>query len=167
MAEQEEVYSSKIKYDGVFSFKDLYKFCYDWLDQEVGLSVAEGKYAEKVSGTSKNIDVEWEGSKKISDYFQFKAKVKFKILALSKVEMNQGGAKISTNKGSVEIGCKGMLVRDYDGKFETTAFKKFMRSVYEKWIIPSRVDQFQDKIIGNCDEFLSQSKAYLDLEGKR
>jgi hypothetical protein len=167
MAEQEEVYSSKIKYDGVFSFKDLYKFCYDWLDQEVGLSVAEGKYAEKVSGTSKNIDVEWEGSKKISDYFQFKAKVKFKILALSKVEMNQGGAKISTNKGSVEIGCKGMLVRDYDGKFETSPGKKVWRAIYEKFVIPNRIKALEDMIAGKLDEFLGQAKAYLDIEGKK
>ena len=42
-----------------------------------------------------------------------------------------------------------------------------MRGVYEKWVIPSRIEQFEEKLISDCDEFLSQAKAYLDLEGKR
>ena len=62
---------------------------------------------------------------------------------------------------------EGVLVRDYNGKFETTAFKKFLRSIYEKWVIASSIEHYEDKIIGACDEFLSQTKAYLDLEGKR
>jgi len=62
---------------------------------------------------------------------------------------------------------KGIISKDYDGKFETTAFKKFLRSIYEKWVILSRIEEFEGKIIKDSDEFLSQAKAYLDLEGKR
>ena len=71
------------------------------------------------------------------------------------------------NNGSVEIKIKGTLIRDYEGKFETTSTKKFMRSIYEKWVIPSRLNEFEEKIIGDSDEFLSQAKAFLDLEGKK
>jgi hypothetical protein len=167
MAEKDTVFSSSIKYNGIFSFKDFYKFCYDWITDEMDLKISEDKYEEKLAGETKEILVDWTCSKKLTDYFKFEAKVSFVARPLQNVQITEGGAKISTNKGGIKVSIKGVLVRDYDGKFETTAFKKFMRSVYEKWIIPSRVDQFQDKIIGNCDEFLSQSKAYLDLEGKR
>lgn len=167
MAEKDDVFSSKIKYDGIFSFKDFYKFCYDWLSEETGLSLSETKYVEKVKGDSKDIDIEWKGSLKFTDYFKFDSKIEFKIIGLKKVEVNQGGAKVSTNSGSVEIKMKGTIVKDYDGKFESTPVKKVWRGIYEKWIIPSRVKQFEDKIIGACDEFLSQAKAYLDLEGKK
>ncbi len=167
MAEKDTIFSSKIKYGGIFSFSDFYKFCYDWLSEETGLGISEDKYAEKLEGDSKNIDVEWSGSRKITDYFKFEAKIKFKTIALTNVELTQDGAKIKTNKGGIEVSIKGVLVRDYEGKFETTAFKKFLRSVYEKWIITSRIEEMEDKIISGCDEFLSQAKAYLDLEGKR
>ena len=33
------------------------------------------------------------------------------------------------------------------------------------WI--SNKDPAKEKLIGDCDEFLSQAKAYLDLEGKK
>ncbi len=167
MAEKETIFSSKIKYDGILSFTDFYKFCYNWLTEETGLIVAEEKYAEKLSGESKNIDVVWAGKRKLTDYFQFEAKITFKVLALTQIEINKDGKKIKTNKGNVEVGIKGVLVRDWQGKFEKDAFRKFLRSIYEKWIIQSRVEQFEGKIVGDCDEFLSQAKAWLDLEGKR
>jgi len=167
MAEKEEVFSSSIKYSGIFSFKDFYKFCYEWLKEETKVSLTEDKYEEKITGDKKNIEVEWSGKKKMTDYFRFDAGIKFSIKELTNVEIIQNNAKIQTNKGDIKITCKGILVRDYEGKFEVGAFQKFLRSIYEKWIIPSRINQYEDKIISACDGFLSQAKAYLDLEGKR
>lgn len=167
MAEKEQVFSSKMKYKGVFNYKDFYKFCYDWLTEETELDIAETKYSEKISGNTKEVDIEWKGTNKINDYFRFDVKVTFKILGLEEVEVMQDGEKRKTNKGQPGISVKGTLVRDYKGKYETNATKRFMRAIYEKWIIPSRIEQLEDKLISDCDEFLSQVKAYLDLEGKR
>jgi hypothetical protein len=133
----------------------------------MGLSVSEGKYVEKLDGDSKSIDVDWKGSSKITDYFKFEIDVSLRIIGLTKVELNQEGKKIKTNKGNVEISIKGILVRDYQGKFESTPFRKFLRSIYEKWVITSKIDQYEDQLAGDCNEFLSQAKAYLDLEGRR
>jgi len=168
MVEKDTIFSSKIKYKtGIFSFKDFYAFCYDWLTEETNLDVAENKYSEKISGDSKDIDFEWLGKRKLTDYFRFDVQVKFKVLGLTEVEVQEGNTKVKTNKGSVEISMKGFLSRDYEGKFEKTAGKKFLRSIYEKWVIPSRISEYEEKVIGECDEFLNQAKAYLDLEGKK
>ena len=167
MSEKEDVFSSKIKYNGIFSFPDLYKFAYDLLAEEGGLSVAEEKYAEKISGDSKDIDFEWKGSRKVDDYFKHEIKVSVKVIGLTKVEITQDGNKIKSNKGSIEIKIKGTLVKDYDGKYETSASMKFMRAIYEKWIIASRLNEIGDKLAGVCDDFLAQTKAYLDLSGKK
>jgi hypothetical protein len=167
MAEKDKIFSSKIKYNGIFSFGDFYKFCFEWLRDEVGLDLVEEKYAEKLSGDSKNIDIEWSGSRKITDYFKMEVKVSFRIIGLTNIEITDGNRKVKTNKGSVEVSIKGTLVKDYEGRFEKTAFKKFLRGVYEKTVIPSRVSQYEEKVMKDCDEFLAQAKAYLDLEGKK
>ena len=57
MAEKDIIFSSKIKYGGIFSFKDFYRFCYDWLVDETGLGVVEEKYAEKLEGDAKMIEI--------------------------------------------------------------------------------------------------------------
>ena len=167
MAEQDTIFSSSVKYGGIFDFSDFYNFCYEWLTEETGLFIMEDKYVENLQGDSKNIDIEWTGTKKVTDYFKFEVKVAFKILGLTNVEINHNNAKIKTNQGSVKLTIQGILVRDYQGKFEKDAYKKFLRSIYEKWVITSRIDQMEDKLVGDCDEFLTQTKAYLDLEGKK
>ncbi len=168
MAEEETIFSSKIKYNGIFSFKDFYSFCYEWLTEETGLDpLTEEKYEEKIKGDTKEIVVEWKGGKELTDYFRFDMKVKFELKNLKEVEISQEGAKIKTNDGSVKVTVKGILVRDYQGKFEMSAFNKFLRSIYEKWVIASRIEEYEGKVAGHCDEFLNQAKAYLDLEGKK
>jgi len=167
MAEKETVYTSKVKYNGVLSFKDFYKFCYEWLTGEVGLNITESKYSEKIKGDSKDIEIKWNCKKDITDYFQMESDLIFYVFGLKKVEVTQGGKKIETNQGSVELRINSQLVRDYKGKFETNAFNKFLRSIYEKWVIVSRIEEFKEKISEESDEFLGQAKAYLDLEGKK
>jgi len=167
MSETDTIFSSKIKYSGIFLFQDFYRFCYDWLIDETDLLISEDKYVEKLEGDSKSIDIQWTGVRKVTDYFKFEVKVTFRILGLTNVEISRDNTKIKTNKGSVEVKAKGTLIRDYKGKFEVNAFQKFLRAIYEKWVIPSRIEEFEEKLIGDCDEFLSQAKAYLDLEGKR
>ncbi len=167
MPEKETIFSSKIKYTGVFSFKDFYKFCYDWLKDETGLEIKEDKYTEKIDGASKRIEVGWTGERKLTDFFKIEAKINMKAENLKEIEVSQGNAKVKTNQGAVETEIKGIIVKDYAGKFETSAFKKFLRGIYEKWVIPSSIEEYKTKISEDCDKFLNQAKAYLDLEGKK
>jgi len=167
MSEKELVFSSKIKNSGIFSFRDFYKFCHSWLTEEANLAVLEDKYKEKLKGNSKDIEISWTCVRRITDYFMFEVKVTFIVDGLTDVEVQKGEARIKTNKGTVELNVKGNLVRDYDGKFESSWIQKTTRGIYEKWVIASRIEQFEGKLASDCDEFLNQSKAWLDLEGKK
>jgi len=165
--EKEKIFSSKTKYVGVLKFSEFYKFCYNWLMEETGMDfIIEKKYTEKLKGDSKDIEIKWEGYKKITDYFRIQIKVHFIILGLKNIEINQNGKKIKTNEGSVKMKVTGTLMRDWQGKFERDAFRKFLRGIYEKWVITSRIDQMEEKLTEYCQEYLNQVKAWLDLEGK-
>lgn len=168
MAEEETIFNSRVRYVGVVSFKDFYAFCYNWLRDETNLTTfSEDKYSEKLSGEAKNIDIEWTGSRDITDYFRIKVKVTFVVKAMTQVKVKRGGVEVDSNKGDIEIKVKGILVKDYQSKFEMTAFKKFLRAFYEKYIILATVKEFRGRIVADCDEFLTQAKAYMDLEGKK
>lgn len=168
MAEKEELVKNEIKHSGIFNLKDFYKFCYKWLTEETELGpFAEKKYEEKIKGNKKDIEFKWEGQKKLTDYFRMDVKVDFEVLNLEKVEINQEGNKKTTNRGDLKVVAKGILVRDYDGKFESSAFTKFLRSIYEKWVIKSRIDEYEGVVDSKVNDFLDQAKAYLDLEGKK
>jgi len=80
------IFSSIMKYSGIFNFPDFYQFCYDWLTEEPQFELAEEKYEEKLSGDAKEIIVEWEGTKKMNDYFKFIIKVEIIVRNLTQVE---------------------------------------------------------------------------------
>lgn len=168
MTEKDTLFNTKTKYTGLFSFPDFYSFCYSWLVDSESYLIIEDKYTEKLAGDQKTVEVEWTGTKKITDYFKNQLKIKFRITNMTQVEItDSSGKKKKMNNGTVEVSLKGILLRDYDSKFETTSTKKFLRGIYEKWVIASRIDQMQTELIKFCDSFLAEVKAYFDLEGKK
>jgi len=166
MAEKDTVFKGKFKQKGIFDFKDFYAFAYDWLNGE-GYNVTENVYSEEITGDSKKIEIEWVAKKKISDYFRFVIKINWMIIGLKNVEVEREGKKLKMNSGQVEVKISGVLEKDYENKWEDHPFWKFLRGVYDRYIIRSRIEQYEDKLEGEVDEFIAQCKAYLVLEGKK
>jgi hypothetical protein len=168
MAEKDTIFTGKVKQGGLFDFKELYRFCYVWLVDH-DYFVTEKVYSEKVGAGGKEIEIEWEAKRKISDYFRFTIKVNWRIIGLNDAEAEdkETGKKVKLNKGNVELKVAGVLEMDYESKWESSPFLKFMRGIYDRYVIRVRIDQYEGKIFGECDEFLAQARAFLAIEGKR
>jgi len=166
MVEKEQLIKEKFEHNGLCDFAALYGFAHNWLkDKDYG--VIEEKYAEKVSGNSRNITIEWKASKGLSDYFKMEHKIKFEVEGLTDVEVEIDGTKKKMNKGLVRVEIKGNLLKDPKSKWETSAFYKFLRDVYNKYIIPQRIDTVEDMVKDDVREFKDQLKAFLDLKTRR
>ena len=166
MTEKDNVFSGKIRQKGIFDFKEFYRFCYMWLvDKEYW--VIEKNYTERINPNGKEVEIEWDASRKISDYFRFKLKVAWRILGMKDVQVEKEGDKIDMNKGDAEIRLTAYIEKDYESRWESNAFFKFLRGAYDRYIIRGRIDQYEDKIFEEAEEFLAQAKAFLAIEGKR
>ncbi len=165
MAEKDEVFSGKTKYTGIWDFKETYRFLYDWFVDK-GYSITEKGYTEKIKPNGKEIEIKWEAKKKISDYFRFIIKANWRVLGLTEVEVQKEGAKIKMNKGDVEIKFTAILEKDYEHRWENSPLLKFLRGIYERYIIKSRIEDYEDKLVGEVDEVIAQVKSFLALEGK-
>ncbi len=165
MSEKDKIFSGKIQHRGIFDFKEFYNFCYKWFTDE-DYSLTEKAYKEKVTPKGKEIEIEWQAIRKISDYFRFVVKSKWRILGMTDVEVQENGKKIHMNKGQVGINVSAVLEKDYENRWEGTAFMKFLRGVYDRYIILGRIDAYEDKLFSEVDEFLGQAKSFLALEGR-
>lgn len=165
MAEKDKVFSTKLKYTGIWDFKQVYRFVYDWLSDS-GYSLKETNYSEKIKPDGKEIEIRWEAKRKISDYFQFLITIDWLILGMTETEVQKEGAKMKMNKGYLEIKFSAVLVKDYEHRWENTALIKFLRGVYDRYIIKGRVEGYEDKLMGEIDELIAQTKAFLAIEGK-
>jgi len=157
-----------VTYVGVFTFSEFYDFCYNWIMKEIDPNEFEEKlYSEKVVGDGKVLDVEWNFKKKFTDYFRFDGRVRFHTVAMKKVELVQDGKKIKTNQGEITVKIRGTLTKDYKNRFEESLVLRKWRAIYEKWIIASRVDNYETKLVNFCNDFMNEAKAFLELEGKK
>lgn len=163
--EKDLIYETKVKHVGIFLFKDIYNFVHDFMHDK-GYFVKEDSYTEKVKAEGKEIEAKWTCFKKVTDYFAFEIKINLKVSNMIDVEVTKETKKFMANKGELEVKFSGTLVRDYENKFETTPTLKFLRGVYEKYIIRSRVIQMEDKITDDVLDVVNQLKAYLVLEGR-
>jgi hypothetical protein len=166
MAEKNTVFKEAIKHKGYWNFAELYGFCFDFLKDE-GFTIKEKAYTEKISGGGKEIIIQWDSGKKVTDYFKNHIKVDWHILGMKDAEVEIEGKKETTNKGEVKITVEGMLEKDYEDKWEGKAFWKFLRGIYEKYVIRTTIDEYEDRLVDVNLKFVSELKAFLQLSAAR
>jgi len=166
MAEKDKVIENKLKRDGIFDFKETYKFIYRWLNEE-NYDISEDKYQETVAGDAKDIEIKWTATKKISDYFKFEIVLSWRILRLVNVEAEKDGRKLKMNKGSFELKVKGTVIKDYEGRWENRPAMKFLRGVYDRYVIRGRIEQYEDKLIKDVNDLIEETKSFLTIEGMK
>ncbi|MEK6899062.1 MAG: hypothetical protein AABW79_03120 [Nanoarchaeota archaeon] len=166
MVEKDNIIKEKVKYSGLMSFKDAYKFARELLDKE-GYSVTEDSYSEKVSGNSKEIEISWVATKKLSDYYKSALKIKWRVLGMTDVEVEVDGKRKNMNKvADLSIEVSGVLEKDYDNKWEGSSMQKFFKEVYNKYVVVERTHEKEGKVSDDVQDFKEEIKAYLELTGR-
>ncbi|MDP4038989.1 MAG: hypothetical protein Q8P57_00180 [Candidatus Pacearchaeota archaeon] len=167
MVEKDVIAKEQVKFAGFVDFKELYNFCYDWLKGEL-FNIIEVNYTEKVKGDAKELEIVWQATKKVTDYFRILFDIKWKILEMKDVEVEIDGKKKKMNKlAELKIDIKGTLEKDYNSKWEITPTMKFFKEFYQKYIIPNRTEQMEEKVQEALQEYKEEIKAFLELTGKK
>lgn len=163
MAQKKEVYKEKFKHTGYWKYKEVYDMMFQWF-REHGYKIQEDLYNEKIISSGKEVIAKWKGSKKVTDYFKFQIKADWHILHMKDVEVEVDGKKVKTQNGEVEIIFKGNLIKDYEKRWEDKPLFKFLRGVYEKYIVRETVDEYEDDLEDDVRELIGDLKAFLKLE---
>ncbi len=166
MVEKDKITEEKVKRSGIFDFKDTYQFAYRWLRDE-DYDVEEKKYIEDVGADSKKVEIKWEATKKITDYFKIELKLDWRVLGLVNVEVEKDGKKIKTNKGGFELKISGTLIRDYQSSWDRNPMYKFLRGIYDKYIILGTVKKYEMKVFTEVETLAEEIKAFLTIEGMK
>jgi hypothetical protein len=167
MVEKDQLFSTKVKHTGLYDFKELYRILFEWL-MEQGYDINEKSYKEVLqAGGAKEIEVEWEATRKVSDYFKFWIKVKFHPMGMTSVEVDVDGVKQKMNKGMVDVEVSCALLKDYEDRWSGKPIWKFLRTMYDKYLIRDRVEQYEGKLISEMDQFCAQAKSFLAMTGRR
>ncbi len=162
MAQKKEVYKEKLVQVGYWDYGEVYAMLYGWL-KDKGYKLTEKTYKEKLAGNGKEIIIDWEASKKVTDYFKYTIALNWHILGMKDAEVEIEGKKVKTNKGELEIVFKGILTKDYEKRWEDKPIHKFMRGLYEEYIIRKTVSEYGDDLEDDTKDIISDLKAFLRI----
>lgn len=166
MPEISNVLKQKLKHKGFYDFQAFYDFCFEWFKEE-GYLLKEELYKEKITPIGKEIEMKWVAIKKISDYFMNYIKVDWLIIGLQDAEVEIDGKKQKTNKAEMKLTFTADLVKDYERRWEDKPFWKFFRGVYDKYIIRTTAEEYEDRLMDKTVELINDIKGFLVLTGKR
>lgn len=163
MSQKKQVYKQTFKTTGYWKYSEVYDMLYEWF-LEHHYKVNEDSYNEKINSNGKEVTATWKASRKITDYFKYLIQADWHILGMKDVEVEVDGKKKKTNQGEVEIVFKAFLIKDYEKRWEDKPFWKFMRSIYEKYVIREAVEENEDEVEDDVREVIGELKAFLQLE---
>ena len=162
MAQKKEIYREKFTKVGYWSYDEVYIMLYNWL-KDHSYRLEETVYKEKLSGGGKEIIIKWEAAKKVTDYFKYTIVLEWHILGMKDAEVEMDGKKMTTNKGELEILFKGSIIKDYEKRWEDRPFHKFLRGIYENYVIRTTIDEYEDDLEDDTKDIIADLKAFLGM----
>ena len=166
MGEEKGVLKQSVKHKGLFNYSEFYNFCYNWFKDE-GFLLSEKEYTEKISAAGKEVVIKWSAHRKITDYYQNFIDVKWHILGMNDAEADIDGKKVKMNKGEVKLEVDAKLKKDWEETWDKNPFWKFLRGIYDRYIMRTTEDEYEVRLIEKAEDFIEDAKAFLNLEGKR
>ncbi len=162
MAQKKLIYKEKLTQVGYWNYEDVYGMLFGWI-KDHGYSLTENQYKEKLSANGKEIIISWKAQKAVTDYFQYKLELDWHILGMKDAEVEIDGKKTKTNKGELEIVFKGSIIKDYEKRWEDKPIHKFLRGIYEKYIIRTTIDEYEGSLEDETKELITDLKAFLRI----
>ncbi|MEM3127016.1 MAG: hypothetical protein QW331_03030 [Candidatus Woesearchaeota archaeon] len=155
---------SMIFYTGLMNFPELYRVI-DSFFYEKGYDKWEKTNVERVFPTGRQIDIEMEPWKKITDYFESRINLKIKTLDLKDVEVEMEGVRLNLQQGRLMIKVDAYLRSDYKEKWETP-IKMFLRTLLDKYVFKNYYIKHERWVINDVKQLQERIKAHLNTYGK-
>lgn len=155
----------KISQEAVIDLDDLYKVMYAFFDRH-GYDWLEKDYKEKKSGKNRVLEIVWWVERKVDDYTKF----------IMELTMGVDGKEIKVKKGrrydgKISLKLYAYLENDYENAWTKSGVSRFVREVYDKFIIRGHFSRLEGELKDESDSFLNEVKAFLRMhkrpEGKK
>ena len=150
----------KIKSATVIDFPVVYKKLKLWLEDRgfAKNETLEKKYIERIKPNGRQLEIEWHAVKSKSDFFDYHIEVRFLVLGMKDIEVQQGPITRKMNQGDFEIRIKSYI--------ETT--KKLhklggLKRIYTKMLIKNRIEEYKLDLYDKVYKFHAYLKGLLNL----
>ena len=146
----------QLKHSGLFKINNILKELKSELNK-LHYDVEDKDHSEAVKASGKELTVEWKCSRNINEYIQFNLSIM--IITLRQVDVTVNKKKMQ--KGDFEFRLSANMKKNYEKSFKSTNAGEIQRHLYEKFIIPSKLDKGEDKLESEGKRFVEIVKENL------
>lgn len=158
MPEKDIIAINKIKQDAIFDIKKLYKHIKSWYSLHK-YDLEEKEYDEFEVGSKKDMVFKFASEKIIDDYTAFNINIAINISDYKQIK----DPNKDLIKGRVEIGIRAMITSDFQGKWESKPWQKFMRGVYDKFIFGDKSLKKSEELKSETESLIKEIKSFLNM----
>jgi len=155
---------TKLKTKATFEFDILYAKMKYWFEfkgyGDESKNFKEEFYIERNTANGKSYEIKWKGEKTVSDYFSNIIEIEFAIVGLKDIEVTENNKKLKMHQASVEMKFSSSLVRNRQGKWSKDSI---IKSIYEKFIIPTRIEQYKIMLYEETYNLINEVKVMLNI----
>jgi len=149
----------KITQTAVFNMHDLYKHIRSWVDEHSYITFEKNYQDWTLKDGSKKASVKLATWKKVDDYTKYHLEIGIKFKDLTEVETKNG----IMNKGTVIVKIESFLEKDYEDRWENSFMTRFIRSLYDYFILGDKVDTFKKELLDDSYDIYNEVKAFLGI----
>lgn len=162
MAEKRTVREIKTAYSGLFKVHDLYKLIDDWI-LERGYDKNEKMHSEAVTETGKDIRLEIDAIKKISDYSKFVIEIEVNMSGVKEVIVKRKEKSEKLNQGDVNVTMTGYFITDYENRWQQRPMQVLFRTIVDKFLFKTSLSEEKLALVDEIKHLQGQIDGYLNL----
>ncbi len=148
----------KVSFTGLFDSERLYQQLYAWFKKH-GFTWKEVDYKDVKEGGTRKVMIKWQADKPANDYILYRIETDLVLSGLADVLVG----KKKKSQGTVSLKFVAYLVADYEDEWKKGALLKFLREVYDKFVMGSRHAQFKNDLKEEVRNLVDEIKTYLQL----
>ena len=153
----------RIEQKAIFNFADLYRLLKSWFDLH-RYDFYEKEYIDEMKESGKKSDsIKWEAERKVDDYTRFHIEIRFKLNDVEDVQLKD---RIAC-RGVCNMKFESFLEKDYEDRWEANFFIKFLRSLYDHFILRGKFQRYSEELKEETYDVFGQAKSFLNLRGER
>ncbi len=162
-----EKYSAKLRYEGIVDMEAFFQLIKNWLSDR-HFEFHEKAHKKKPMERGFEYEVEMYGKRKETDYVIFMVNVYIHAFFTEDVEIVENGIKKKMQKaGTMIVEVWPTMILDWQNRWETSAFKKKLRSFFHKYIIKTYINVlWLDRLYYITYKLHTKIKEFLDYESK-
>ncbi|RMF55570.1 hypothetical protein D6745_01700 [Candidatus Woesearchaeota archaeon] len=153
----------RLAYEGLMNVPELYSMI-DQYFREKQYDKREVRNFEQTTPDGKNIELEIQPYKKITDYAKLVIKIRMFFYGLQDVVVEKDGLKIKMQKGKVEMIFDSFLETDYEHRWEQKPTYFLIRTLFDKFIYKIYTTQFEKELEKETNHIHDMIKSFLNLQ---